>query len=192
MVETKDTFSDIEVLLDFGDGPIFYMSCPLFFRGRHPCYLTPSTLRPIDELLYVFSSQVRTSPEEALVEHNLAPLSMHRDLAMLALLHKVSLEVAPKTIANLFSLHAGALDLLGFPLDFEIPRHCRQLHDPVAFYHPLIILRSILGLVKVYNRLPFNALDARTPKSFQRRLQNVAKDAAKVNAANWQIMFHAS
>jgi hypothetical protein len=163
MVETQDPFSDIEFYSTSEMVRLFKCHVLSFIEGATPAiyHAAPSTLRPIDELLDIFLAQVGTSPEEALVEHNLAPLSMRRDLAMLALLHKVSLGVAPKPIASLFSSRGGTLDLLGFPHSF--PTHCRQLHDPVAFYHPPIIKRSIFGLVKVYNRLPFNALDARTP-----------------------------
>ena len=50
----------------------------------------------------------------------------------------------------------------------------------------------MFGLIKFYNRPTVNAFDAKSPKMRQLQLQNVAKDAAKAKAANWQIMFHAS
>ena len=115
---------------------------------------------------------------------------MRRDVAMLALLHKVSLGTAPEPIRSLFNMRAGTLDHLGFSNSFRT--HRRQLKDPVAFFHAPIIKRSVFGLIKVYNRLPSHVLDATNTRIFQRSLQRLAKEAAKANSANWQLMFHAS
>ena len=147
-------------------------------------------LKPLNDIYTTFADQVGISQETALVEFNLAPLDTRRDMAMLALLHKVSLGIAPEPIRNLFKARSGTLDMHGFGGTFST--HCRQLHDPVAFNHPVIIKRSIFGLIRIYNRLPTYTLDAKTPKVFQHRLQNAAKDAARANSAIWQQMFHAS
>jgi hypothetical protein len=127
--------------------------------------------------------------QAALVDYNLAPLCTRRDMAMLAHLHKVSLGLAPKPIRNMFKLRAGTLDCHGFSLG--LTTHCRQLHDPIAFNHPPIIGRSVYGLIRIYNRLPASVLDAKTTQSFQLRVQNLVKDAAKAEAANRQLMFRA-
>ena len=108
---------------------------------------------------------------------------------MHALLHKVSLGAAPGPISDLFKLRSGTLDSFGFSGAFRT--HARQLHDPIHPSHPVILKRSVFGLIRVYNRLPSQVLDAKSPKIFQRRLQCLAKEAAKGNAANWQLMFHA-
>ena len=50
----------------------------------------------------------------AMERFNLDPLCMHRDIAMFALLHKVSLGVAPEPTRSLFNMRAGTLDHLGF------------------------------------------------------------------------------
>jgi len=133
--------------------------------------------------------QVGIPAESALLDFNLAPLSMRRDLAMLALLHKVFLGTAPEPIGELFRPRSGTLDSFCFSVPFRT--NCRQLHDPVAPSHPVIIKRSVFGFIRVYNRLPSHVLDAMSPKIFQHRLQNLAKKAAKDNTASWQLMFHA-
>lgn len=91
----------------------------------------------------------------------------------------------------MFKLRAGTLDCHGFSLG--LLTHCRQLHDPNAFNHPPItsIKRFVYGLIRIYNRLPANVLDAKTTQLFQHRVQNLVKDAAKAEAANWQLMFRA-
>eukprot|EP00973_Karenia_brevis_P018435 2527687-Karenia_brevis.AAC.1 len=114
---------------------------------------------------------------------------MRRDIAMLGLLHKISLGTAPEPLCNLFRPRTGTLDTFGFQIGLET--HCRQLHDPVAVYHPAILQRSAFGLVRVYNRLPHVILDSTTPKVFQKRLQNKAKAAAEANIPDWESMFHA-
>ena len=62
------------------------------------------------------------------------------------------------------------------------------LMDPVEPSHPVIIKRSIFGLIRVFNRLPQAAVDAKTTKLFQRYLQDCAKHAAKNDASEWQLM----
>ena len=163
-----------------------------FVEGATPAiyHAAPSILKQLDDTFVHFLEHVGISEETAILQYNLAPLSMRRDLAMLALLHKVSLGTAPRPIADLFKHRGGTLDSFGFSGSFRT--HCRQLHDPVVFNHPPIIKRSVYGLIKVYNRLSFQVLDAKTPKQFQHRLQLLAEDAAKSNTAGWQLMFHAS
>ena len=104
-------------------------------------HAAPTILKQLDDVFDVFLEHVGISMQAALVDYNLAPLCTRRDLAMLALLHKVSLGLAPKPIGNMFKLRAGTLDCHGFSLG--LPTHCRQLHDPVAFNHPPIIKRSV-------------------------------------------------
>lgn len=142
-----------------------------FVEGATPAiyHAAPSILKQLDDTVQNFIDHIGVSEEVALLEFNLAPLTMRRDLAMLSLLHKVSLGTAPTPIADLFKHRTGTLDSFGFSGSFR--SHVRQLHDPVAFNHPPIIKRSVLGLIKVYNRLSSHALDAKAPKQFQHILQ---------------------
>ena len=125
---------------------------------------------------------------EALAEHNLAPLNMRRDIAMLAILYKVSVNKAPLPIQQLFSLRPATLGRHGFTGSGE--RHSRQIADPVCPSHTVQSERSIFGLTRVYNRLPPHTVDAGSVTSFQSRLQAAAKQAAKHEAPNWSAMFH--
>ena len=67
--------------------------------------------------------------------------------------------------------------------------HSKALMDPVEPSHPVIIKRSVFGLIRVYNRLPQAAVDAKSTKLFQRYLQNCAKNAARDGISGWQLMF---
>ena len=123
------------------------------------------------------------------MDFNLAPLGMRRDIAMLGILHTVAWEVAPKPIQSLFSLRPSTLEHHGFTVSQS--RHNRQIADPVVFNHPVIIKRSVFGLIRVFNRLPAAAVNAKSVKAFQSTLQNQAKDAARKGSCAWEQMFHA-
>ena len=130
------------------------------------------------------------SPETALIDYSLAPLGMRRDIAMLGLLHKIQLGVAPQPLLDMFRSSPQNLASYGFSSTRRW--YSYQLHEPVEVSHPFIINRSAYGLIRIYNELPNHIVSARSAKVFQRRLQNCAKEAAKNNASNWQLMFHAS
>ena len=137
-----------------------------------------------------FLGELEVSVEEELLEFNLAPLGLRRDVAMMGILFKVSRREAPGPIQGLFSLYPENLDRFGFRSGGE--RHSRQLLDPVAFHHPVMIRRSVFGLIKVFNRLPQKLIDAANASCFQRMLQNQAKDAAQAGIPDWELMFRAA
>ena len=64
---------------------------------------SPSVLRPIDQIQEKFLEELGIPSTTALLEHNLAPLSMRRDIAMLGILYKVLRGIGPKPIRDLFS-----------------------------------------------------------------------------------------
>ena len=106
---------------------------------------------------------------------------------MLGLLFKAAYGIAPSPICSLSKPYGGSLISHGFAINAQI--HSRALMDPVEPSHLVIIKRSIFGLIRVFNRLPQAAVDAKSTKLFQRYLQNRAKNAAKYDASGWQLMF---
>ena len=151
-------------------------------------HAAPSVLKPLDDLFTHFLSHLGISKEQALLKHNLAPLCMRRDLAMLGLLHKVSLGVAPEPVSKLFV--RSPKDLYSHGFRCSRPRHKHVLHDPIAFDHPAFMKRSIFGLVKVYNSLRPDIVNDSSVSSLQRKLQAAAKQAATAGGANWPTMFN--
>jgi len=128
------------------------------------------------------------SNKNALLDFNLAPLNTRRDIAMLGLLFKISSGTAPASIIGLFRPWSSeTLGRYGFCPEFRV--HSKALHDPVEAGHPLMIKRSIFGLIRTYNVLPDDIINANTPQIFQKRLQNRAKIAADNDMANWDQMF---
>ena len=114
-----------------------------FLEGATPAiyHAASSVLKPLDDLLQHFLDELDISSRDALLDFNLAPLQMRRDIAMLGILYKVAWNKAPRPIQNLFSLRLATLREHGF--NSNVARHNKQIMDPVAFYHPVIVKRSI-------------------------------------------------
>ena len=115
-------------------------------------------------------------------------LGMRRDIAMLGILFKVASGIGPQPIGSLFSLRPSTLEQHGFLIR---PRHSKQIMDPVAFNHPVVVKRSIYGLIRVFNALPQGVVDSKSVNSFQKQLQNRAKVEARTGAPGWEQMYHA-
>ena len=51
--------------------------------------------------------------------------------------------------------------------------------------------RSVLGLIYTYNLLPEYVVGSGSISTFQRKLQNGLKQAAELDAGDWQFLFRA-
>ena len=152
-------------------------------------HAAPAILRQLDELQATFLDTVGLSSTDALLKHNLAPLQMRRDIAMLGVLYKVAHQTAPAPIQTLFSLQPATLERYGFPCPGL--KHKFQILDPVAFDHPVMIKRSIFGLIRIFNHLAEDTVAVRDVKLFQKALQLRAKAAARNGCPHWEDFYHA-
>ena len=110
----------------------------------------------------------------ALLDFNLAPLSMTRDIALLGLLHRAAIGEGPEHFREYFKRKSGSLKLTDLFADGSVS---------------LLRKRSIWGLPKVYNKLG-NALSCATVKDFQSLLQERAKAAvAKRLLTDWETFY---
>ena len=125
-----------------------------FIEGATPAIYDAATsvLKPLDDIQDSFLAEIGISRFESLRDFSLAPLSMRRDIAMLGLLWKFSRRIAPSPIQSLFVLGCSGLESCGFTS--TAVRHAFQLHDPIAPGHPVMLRRSIFGLIRVWNALP--------------------------------------
>jgi len=160
-----------------------------FLEGATPAiyHAAPSVLKPLDELQRTLLEKLGLSLSDGLLNFNLTPLGMRRDIAMLGILFKVAHGIGPLPIRKLFSLRLATLEQHGF---LNRLRHTKQIMDPVAFNHPVMIKRSIFGLIRIWNALPQIAIDAKTVKIFQRYLQDDAKKSAHDGKPRWESMYH--
>ena len=163
-----------------------------YLEGATPAlyHACPSVLKPLDNIQNTLVCELGLSPEQALIEYSLAPLCMRRDIAMLGLLYKISRQCAPKPLQELFSLRLSNLESYGFRSDAV--RHPWQIADPVEVTHPVIIKRSIFGLIRVFNQLPESIVSAKSVAIFQRSLQKRAELVAGPVAEEWQHIFRAN
>lgn len=146
-------------------------------------------LSAVDAVHDNFLSELRLSAEDALLEHNLAPLCARRDIAMLGLLHKVVLNKAPPQFSEYIFLELSRNNPRGWRNAKQ--RRNKQLHDPIDGTRSKATQRSVLGLVYTYNMLPQAVVDAKNVHLFQRKLQNSLKKLASHHVSEWPSFFNA-
>ncbi len=135
-------------------------------------HAAPSALERVDRVQRRLLRELDLTDLEALRDYKLAPLSSRRDMAMLGALHKLSLGTAPPQLALLLPargvVHEPAQRQR---LRFWRPLHDKQLSTPCGFRSSDLMKRSLFGLALSYNTLPQAAVDCRTVKLFQKKLQ---------------------
>ena len=91
---------------------LFKGQIPLFLEGATMAiyYAEPTALREIDDIQVSVLEQIGVSRTQALLEHNLVPLSIRREFWMLAILYTVSWRKAPVPIQKYFFLNTITLE----------------------------------------------------------------------------------
>ena len=166
-----------------------------FYKSQVLCfieYATPAVyhahrflLESLDRLQDTFLEAMDLTPEAALHDFHLAPLCCRRDIAMLGLIHRVVLGVAPPQ----FNKYIGPSTAAWAFRNMRSPelRHNRQLHDPIDGSQSRAVRESVLGLIYVYNALPQRVVDAKSAPSFQKMLQSGLRNHTA--ATGWQHLF---
>ena len=124
--------------------------------------------------------------EQALIEHNLAPLNSRRDIAKLGLIHRTMIGSGPIHFQNCFTRAPMSTRPDG--------REAQKRHDKqIVSYRQgdflQLVTHSILGLVDIYNLLPKYVVNAWTVKLFQHRLQELLKASVTDDVSNWKKIF---
>ena len=140
----------------------------------------------LDALQTRFLREHALTEIQGLVEHNLAPLSTRRDIAMLGLIHRAVLGKGPEHFSRFFRL-APTTSLKKTRLQQR--RHTRQLVELQDFAHLEIARRSAIGLISIYNLLPQGAVDNECVSAFQAYLQNMVKHNAIRGHEEWRRWF---
>ena len=114
-----------------------------------------TTLRPMDNLQNSYVHELGMSLEAAFLEHNVAPLCLRRDIAMLGLLFKIAHGICHPQLRDLlppaattnrvdrYRVAAGRLNRFGC--------HRLQLLDRCEGRQGFYFGRSLFGLVRVWN-----------------------------------------
>ena len=101
---------------------------------------------------------------------------------MLGLVHRSVLGRGPARFRQFFVLDPFAVTRRG-------RRHDKHLLDPRDRPHLNILARSALGLVRVYNLLSQELVNAKSVSSFQGALQNIVKSRAAQGRPDWADTF---
>ena len=101
-------------------------------------HATTTVLNQLDRTQDNFFRELGIDSTAALMDFNLAPLSMRRDIALLGILHRAALGEGPPQFREYFRREEGSLRLVDLLENKTLSPLMR---------------RSILGLVRVYNSL---------------------------------------
>lgn len=153
-------------------------------------HATRYALSPLDRIQNRLLGELEICEELALFEFSLAPLRSRRDIAMLGLIHRVSLNEAP----SVFNEFIYASKSTNFPRSLRGAnlRHNKKLHDPVTSTSSAMFNRSISGLIYAYNLLPQHVVDSRSVSIFQTYLQRGLKEAVTRHIVNWDSLFNSA
>jgi len=138
-----------------------------------------SILAPLDRVQTTFVHNFNLDVIDAFMNHNLAPLSLRRDIAMLGFLHKCILPGAHPEMEKLFPRQGNGND--GAP---------RRLWNILTFsrrtFHPDLARRSLFGLTYVYNALPEHIVSLNTVQEFQHELTDLARRKIRHGHGDWE------
>ena len=156
------------------------------YRTSAIYHASSSVLNRIDKIQDKMLKIAGTSELEALLVHNLAPLKTRRDIAMLGIIHRAALGQGPAQLQYFFHRETRAGKLR---TRLQWSRHEWQLHEYKDGHHTDYIGRSSLGLVSVYNLLPWNTVVMDDVSKFQGALQNLVKERAIAGDCRWDELF---
>ncbi len=155
-----------------------------YLESGTPAYAhaAQTVLDPVDRVQRRLLRELGLRSEDALERYNLAPLETRRDIALLAVLHKIVLGIAPLQLAAMFRREPRP-EPGRTPTRLLVRRHGYQLQQ--RLFRTDVLKRSLFGYVVVYNLLPPEVVEASSISAFQTALQRAVKAAAAKGIENW-------
>ena len=144
-----------------------------------------SHLDTLDRMQTRFVEALRLMEQQAFLEHNLAPLKLRRDIAILGLLHMVQLGEAHPDFDQLFQKHHGEEERAN--TRHAARRHDRQFHEVRG--NSYYFNNSVFGATRIYNVLPGYVVNANGVSEFQSLLTKDDRFQCKLGSANWVRMY---
>ena len=145
----------------------------------------PSGLARLDSIQTSFLHHIGVQEDVAFLRYNLAPWQIRRDIGMLGVLWKISRGTAHRDMCALFPMCAVSGNLR---TRSDHRRHSRQFVDFCDGSQLSQFSRSLFGLVKVWNCLPTDFVDA-SVKCLQQTVTSAAKSACSKGESAWQKMY---
>ena len=166
-----------------------HILCLLEYPTPAVYHASDSVLAALDRVQARFLRELGLSEKAAFLDFALCPLQCRRDIAMLGLLHKVSLGLAHEGFRALFP--PAAQHSHGRLTRANVSRHNKQILDRCDGGQSQVLHRSIFGLVPIYNSLPQACIDLPSVSRFQSFLTRRVKLACESNQTDWSSMFSA-
>ena len=155
LLRSRRFFGTVDLVLQYKQQVLSFIE----YRTPAIYHATATVLKQLDRTQDGFLRELGIDSAAALMEFNLAPLSMRRDIALLGMIHRAAIGDGPPQLREIFRRRPGSM----------------RMEDPLADQNPSRLLRrSIWGLVRVYNNLGAT-LECATVPDFQRHLQDRAK-----------------
>jgi hypothetical protein len=167
LIKTRRFYTDAELVMLYKTNLLSYLE----YRTPAIYHATRDHLSRLDRVQTKFLQDVGINEVEALMEFNLAPLAVRRDIAMLGLIHRAALGKGPQHFRQHFKV---------------ISPGC--LKDPREELKGGLATRSPLGLVAVYNMIPGACKKLHKVNFFQAALQKYVKEAACGGYDDWKQM----
>jgi hypothetical protein len=169
IIRTRRFYTDGELVLLYKSHLLSFLE----YRTPAIYHVTRDILVKLDRVQSKFLEDAGIDEAAALMHFNLAPLTSRRDIAMLGVLHRRVIGKGAPHFKKHFELEAG-----------------RRLRDPRTTMKGPLVIRSIFGLVAVYNMIPEMVRQATTVKQFQAELQGLLKKSLNDGRDNWKNHFH--
>ena len=152
MLRTRRFFNDMEIIRHFKAHVLSFIE----YRTAAIYHAATSVLAPLEAIHARLLRAANMTPVEALLHCRLAPLHTRRDMAMLGLIHRSLLGRGPPHFKKLFRLQDPGGERGRTRL--AQARHRFQLEEFEGTQE--YVCRSVLGLIRVYNLLPVQIVEA--------------------------------
>ena len=102
------------------------------------------------------------------------------------MIHRTVLGAGPPQFQKWFYLD---MSTPAYRTRLQVAKHNKQLYDWLGAGQTELLRRSLLGQVRVYNKLEQEVVNHKTTKAFQKALQNVLKYKAREEDDSWSKTF---
>lgn len=183
LLRTKPYYRISDLILQFKTHilPLLESNTPAIY---HAC---TSILAPLDRIFNTFLSEIDITAERAFLEFNLAPPTLRRDIAMLAVLQRISLNKIHPLFKSI--LPSAPTDRDQYIFRRQGVRHNKQFLDRCIGNANGALKRSIFGLAAVYNHLPPYIVEMDEIKYFQQSLTEIARTSCRAAKKDWTLLF---
>ena len=171
-----------DILIEYKARVLSILEC----RTAAIYHAADSYLDRFDQVQKRLLTAIGISEECALISHNLAPLVVRRDIAMLGMIQKTVLGEAHEAFSTFFTLTENDRRKR---TRFQHNKHIYQLADRRNGLQLEMWQNSVFGLIPIYNELSDEIAMSPTVSAFQKSLQKKIKALASDGVRNWRQHF---